>query len=285
MSKLRLLTVLSLLLASCLLLPLAGCGSSVASTTAARPDAAAVHTTKESAITPPVGPSVALSARDKAAEEGKYLFAFFAKTEDENTTAMRSVFDKAMAKATDRANAVVVSVTDPAEKKIVEEYDLERAPMPLVLAIAPNGAITGGFPTKFSEQDLLSAFATPATEQCMKLLQDGKLIFLCVQNEQTKMNDEAMQGVKSFVADERFRDAAEIIKLDPTNEAEKSFLKDLQIDAAVKTATTVFLAPPGAPIAIYEGQTTKDQLLAELQKAGSCGPGGVCGPGGCAPPK
>ena len=28
-----------------------------------------------------------------------------------------------MAKATDRANAVAVSVTDPAEKKIVEEYE------------------------------------------------------------------------------------------------------------------------------------------------------------------
>lgn len=284
MTNFRLAASLSLL-ASCLLLPLAGCGSSEASTSSARAETAAAHVTKENTVTAPVGSSLAFAARQKAAEEDKYLFAFFTKNKDDKPTEMRRVFDRAMAQATDRANTVAVSVTDPAEKDIVKEYGLERAPMPLVLAIAPNGAITGGFPTTFSEQDLLSAFATPATEQCMKLLQDGKLVFLCVQNEQTKMNDEAMQGVKSFAADERFRDAAEIIKLDPTNEAEESFLNDLQLDAAVKTATTVFLAPPGAPIAIYEGPTTKDQLLAELQKAGSCGPGGACGPGGCGPPQ
>jgi hypothetical protein len=285
MSRVRLLTALSPLLASCFLLPLAGCGSSVASTTATQPETTAVHTTNESALSAPVGPSQALAARQKAAEEGKYLFAFFTKTEKDNPTEMRSVFDKATAKVTDRANVVAVSVTDPAEKEIVEEYGLARAPMPLVLAIAPNGAITGGFPTSFSEQDILSAFATPVTERCMKSLQDGKLVFLCVQNGQTKMNDEAMQGVKSFAADERFRDATEIVTLDPTKQVEQPFLRDLQIDGATKTATTVFLAPPGAPIAIYEGMTTKDQLLAELQKAGSCGPGGVCGPGGCAPPQ
>lgn len=284
MTNVRLAASLSLL-ASCFLLPLAGCGSSEASTSSAHAETAAAQVTQENTVTAPVGPSLAFAARQKAAEEGKYLFAFFTKNKDDKPTEMRRVFDRAMAKATDRANVVAVSVTDPAEKDIVKEYGLERAPMPLVLAIAPNGAITGGFPTTFSEQDLLSAFATPATEQCMKSLQDGKLVFLCVQNEQTKMNDEAMQGVKSFAADERFRDAAEIIKLDPTNEAEKSFLSDLQLDVAVKTATTVFLAPPGAPIAIYEGPTTKDQLLAELQKAGSCGPGGACGPEGCGPPQ
>ena len=284
MTNVRLAASLSLL-ASCFLLPLAGCGSSEASTSSAHAETAAAQVTQENTVTTPVGPSLAFAARQKAAEEDKYLFAFFTKNKDDKPTEKRRVFDRAMAKATDRANVVAVSVTDPAEKDIVKEYGLERAPMPLVLAIAPNGAITGGFPTTFSEQDLLSAFATPATEQCMKLLQDGKLVFLCVQNEQTKMNDEAMQGVKSFAADERFRDAAEIIKLDPTNEAEKSFLKDLQIDATVKTATTVFLAPPGAPIAIYEGLTTMDQLLAELQEAGSCGPGGVCGPEGCGPPQ
>jgi len=60
-------------------------------------------------------------------------------------------------------------------------------------------------------------------------------------------------------------------------------LSDLEIDPATKTAVTVFLAPPGAPIAMLEGGTTKDQFLAELEKAGSCGPGGACGPGGCGP--
>ena len=53
---------------------------------------------------------------------------------------------------------------------------MSRAPMPLVLAIAPNGAITGGFPTRFEEEQLLGAFATPGTQKVIKSLQEGKLV-------------------------------------------------------------------------------------------------------------
>jgi hypothetical protein len=242
-----------------------------------------VRTVETADVTTAIGRSIAMAARKQAADEGKYLFAFFWKTEDDSTAAMRKLFDESLAKIADRANTVAVSTTDTAEKEIVDEYDLDRAPMPLVLAIAPNGAITGGFPNKFSEQDLLSALATATTQQCMKHLQNGKLVFLCVQNDETGANEEAMQGVQDFAADDRFSTATKIVVLDPSDEAEKSFLNDLQVDPATKTAVTVFLAPPGSPIAMYEGATSKDEFLATLQKAGSCGPGGVCGPGGCGP--
>jgi len=97
-----------------------------------------------------------------------------------------------------------------------------------------------------------------------------------------------MQGVRDFKADSRFAPATEIVMLDPADAAEAEFLNDLQLDPKNKEAATVFLAPPGVPIAIYEGATSKDELVATLHKAssacgpGGCGPGG-CGPGGCAP--
>ena len=146
-----------------------------------------------------------------------------------------------------------------------------------------NGAITGGFPTEVDKQRLLDAFASPGTQNCMKELQEGKLVFLCVQNGNTKSNDEALKGVRDFQADSRFAQATEVVMLDPTDGAEAGFLKDLQIDPKIETAVTVFLAPPGMPVAMYEGATNKDELVATLQKASSaCGPGG-CGPGGCGP--
>lgn len=282
LSRVPLLTTLGALLVTCLLVPLTSCGTSAASDVESRSEAPAARTTTESAAARPTEPSSGLAAREEAAEEDKYLFALFTKTDDANTKDMRSVFEDAMAEVVDRAKSVAVNVNDPAEREIIQEYGLEHAPMPLVLAVAPNGAITGGFPTKFSEEDLLSAFASPATERCMKSLQDGKLVFLCIQNDETEMNDEARQAVESFAADERFRDATEIVMVDPADEAEKPFLEDLRIDPATKTATTVFLAPPGVPVAIHEGATTKDQLFAELQRASSRGPGG-CGPAGCGP--
>ena len=280
-SPVRWLITLSLLLAVGLLVPLTGCGTSVASDAKSESETAVERTTNESAPAAATEPSRVLAAREKAAEEDKYLFALFTKAEDDNTKEMRSVFENAMAKAADRANAVAVQVTDPAEAEVVEEYGLEQAPMPLVLAIAPNGAVTGGFPTKFSEDELLSAFASPASEQCMKSLQDGKLVFLCVQNEETQQKDEAMEGVKDFAADELVRDMTEIVVVDPADDTEQSFLEELQIDPTTETALSVLLAPPGTLVAIHEGATSKDQWFAELRRGGGCcGPGGPSGPGG-----
>jgi hypothetical protein len=225
-----------------------------------------------------------MAAMEKAAEARKYLFALFRKEEDSQTSAMRAVLGEVLEEVADKANSVEVNVTASSEKAIVDKFGLDRAPMPLILAIAPNGAITGGFPTKVEKQKLLDAFASPGTEKCMKQLQDNRLVFLCVQNGETKSNDDAMKGVREFQADARFAQATEIVLLDPTDAAEASFLKDLQVDPRTETAVTVFLAPPGAPIAMYEGATSKDELVATLEKASSaCGPGG-CGPEGC-PPK
>ncbi len=217
----------------------------------------------------------------------KYLFVFFWKNEDEQTAAMKGVFEEAMRKTADRAQSTIVCIADPTEKGIVGKFDLQRAPMPLVLALAPNGAITGGFPTKFEEQQLLDAFATPVTEKVMKHLQDNRLVFLCVQNGKTKSNDAAMQGIRGFKADARFASASEIVILDPTDPAESSFLAAMKIDPKTEEAMTVFLVPPGLAIAEYKGATDKAELMAALQKAssGSCGPGGSCGPDGCPPPK
>ncbi len=272
-------------------LSLAGCGGPAQSTEANRaesPAAAAAVEPAAAADTAMVsggaaGSGGAKAAIEKAADAGKYAFVFFWKAEDESTAAMRKIFDETMAKLPERADAVVAKVTDPAHKELVDEYGLDRAPMPLVLAIAPNGAVTGGFPNPFSEQDLLGGFASPGTQKCIKSLQDGKLVFLCIQNGETESNQEALQGVRDFQADERFSSATEIVMLDPADAGEAEFLSDLQVEPDTETAVTAFLLPPGSPIGMFEGATTKDQLVATLMQASSgCGPGG-CGPGGCGP--
>ena len=224
-----------------------------------------------------------MAAMQKAADAEKYLFALFRKEEDSQTSAMRAVLEEAMKEVADKADSVEVNVTASSEKAIVDKFGLDRAPMPLVLAIAPNGAITGGFPAEVDKQKLLDAFASPCTAECMMQLQENKLVFVCVQNGDTKLNDEALKGVREFQADARFAQATKVVMLDPTDGAEASFLKELRIDPATETAVTVFLAPPGMPVAMYEGATSKDELVATLEKASSaCGPGG-CGPGGCGP--
>jgi len=212
-----------------------------------------------------------LAAMWRAAAEDKYLFAFFWSTDDEQTAAMRQVFENATAKIADRAMTVSVRISDPAESGIVKRFHLEDAPMPLVFAIAPNGAVTEGLPNEFDEQYLLDAFATPSIERCMKALQDGKLVLLCAQNESTKSNQAALRGMLDFQADARYANATETLMLDPRDKVEAPFLDNLEIDPQTSTAVTAFLVPPNSVIAKHEGAITKERLVADLQKAKESG--------------
>ena len=109
----------------------------------------------------------------RAAEANQYLFAFFYEKDDEATRAARKTFDAAVKKITPAPQVVAVDRTAAGEKEIVAKFGVDRAPMPLVLAIAPNGAVTGGFKAaELTEERLRDAVASPGLQQCLKALQE-----------------------------------------------------------------------------------------------------------------
>lgn len=225
-----------------------------------------------------------MPAIERAAKENKHLFIFFYKDQNERTISSQKVFDQTMQKVGDQALFVKVKATDPSEKPIVEKFELNRTPMPFVLVLAPNGAITGGLSSSFTEHQLMGSFVSPGMASCLKGLQEKKLVFLCMQNKQTIDNEAALKGVKDFKADSRFGSAAEIIMINPSDAQEQKFLNQLAFDTHSAQATTIFIAPPAETIGQYKGATSKDRFITDLQNAvsGCCKPGG-CGPGGCCP--
>ena len=117
-------------------------------------------------------------------------------------------------------------------------------------------------------------FCISRNGKLFKALQDKKLVFLCLQNEQTRGNEAALQGVKEFKEDSRFGNAAEIIMINPSDIQEQKFLNQLAVDTHSNEATTVFIAPPADTIGQYKGATYKERLISDLQNAvsGCCGP-------------
>ena len=221
--------------------------------------------------------SRATAAMEKAAKDNKYLFIFFFAGQDENTSALSGVFQTALAKLSDRAKGITVNVTDPAEKPIVDKFGMRGAPMPLVLAIAPTGAATRAFAKKFDEAQFQQAFVSPCTAKCMKVIQDRRMILLCVQNGSTQFSQDAMQGVKAFKAESPYGKGTEIVMLDPADKAEQHFLNDLQVDPQSTAAVTVLITPPGAPVARFAGAVTADEITAKVKEAASgCGAGCSC---------
>ncbi len=231
--------------------------------------------------------SVAQAAMKKAADGKKHLFLFVSVNDGEETATAKRVLEAAATKLGDKAELAFIKRDDAAEKDTVEKFQLARAPMPIVLALAPNGAITGAyFGEKLKDPQLQDSIASESEQQCMKALQDRKLVFVCVQNATTTSNDVAMKGVDEFKADTRFAQFTEVVKTDPAADTEQSFLTKLKIDPKATEATTAFLAPPGALVSKVSGATTKDALVSALMAAssGGCGAGG-CGPKGCGPKK
>jgi len=160
-----------------------------------------------------------LAAIDSAIRNGKYLFIFFWKANDKQSQTMHSVFQSAMKKWAESTDSIGINIGVPSEKPVVDKFGVSRAPMPLVVALAPNGAITKGFPVKFDENQLREGFVSPCTAKCLKCLQDRKLVLLCIQNEKTRFTRVAMTAAQGFKADVRYAKATEIVTLNPKDQA------------------------------------------------------------------
>ncbi len=215
----------------------------------------------------------------RVARADKYAFVFFFRTDDERTQTMRAALESAIEKMPDKAEIIAVDVTDPLEKEIVDKFGVSRAPMPLILAVAPSGAITKNWLHKFDAQQLGQAFVSPCESRCLKALQERKMVLVCVQNGKTTHNEEAMQGVNEFKADRLYAARTAIVSIDPTDESEVDFLKKLRVTPETEEAITVLMAPPGRPIATFTGATDKAEIVAATKKAGAgCDPKSGCCP-------
>lgn len=234
-----------------------------------------------------VNTSQAQAAMDRAAASRKYAFLFFWKERNSQTDKAWSVFQPAAAKLADGVDVISIQITDPAEKRIVDKYGATRAPMPLVLAVAPCGAITKAFTKSFDENQLRTAFVSPCTQRCLKALQNRKLVFVCVvERTDSKAPLTIPMGVQNFKADKNYGPATEIVLVDSQDGNEATFLKELGVGALASKPIIAFLAPPGVLIGQFGGAASKDVLVAKLVAAQSnpCA-GGKCGPGGCCPKK
>lgn len=232
----------------------------------------------------PVAPSAELSpgqsALRQAMDSGQHLFVLFHRKDDAATQAMRATLEAEIAQRPADARLVVLNVQDPAEQEWVNLWKLSRSPMPLTMAIAPNRAITGGFPLRITPEQIDNAIVSPGTAACLLAGQTQKLVVLCVhQGEQF----EVPAGVQAFQRDPNYGPATQVVAIRGDDPAEAGFLKTLKITPQATTLTAL-IAPPGRLLATYSAEVTPEQFIATLKTAqSSCCPGGKCGPGGCCP--
>lgn len=203
-----------------------------------------------------------------ASETGKFAFIVFYKEDTPALRTMAEVVKAGVQKREDKTAAVFVQVMNPAERALVDRYEVSRAPMPLTLAIAPNGAVTGVFSKEITDEKIDEAIVTPTMMRCMKSLQENHLVFVCVQT-----SDQAVvpAAVKDMQADPQFKDRVMLVSMQLRDPEEVRFVKQMQIVPEQTTGVTaVLLAPPGVVIGKFDAQATAAQVAFALHKAGKC---------------
>jgi hypothetical protein len=231
--------------------------------------------------------SAGQAALDQAAAANKYAFVFFWRDKNPQTDKAWAELKPLVDKYSDSATVVAVKVSDPNEKQLAARYGVDRVWLPMVLAIAPCGAITKTITGEINDEQLQAAFVSPCTQHCLKALQDKKLVFVCVTDgESLQPADAVPAGVQEFKADQRFGPSTEVLLLNAKDAAEASFLETLKVDARQAKPLTVFLAPPGSVIGHFDARATKDDLVKQVvaSQSNPCA-GGKCGPNGCGPKK
>lgn len=203
----------------------------------------------------------------QAAAEGKTIYLVFYRSWDAAAQAVGQAVKTHADKHAGRATWAAVGITDPAQKALVDKYQVGRAPMPLVLGVHPNGAITGVFQKPMTEAEFVQTLVSPANAECMKGLQANRLVLLCVQ---TAAQQPVPQGVKDFQADPHFGQRTQVLTVQLKDPNEASFFAHLQIDPQTAAPVTVFMAPPGVLVGRFPPTASKAELSQALHKAGKC---------------
>ena len=226
--------------------------------------------------------SPAETAIQAAAKQNRYAIVTFYKTNDAASTKMLAEAKKLQAKCSSRTSFVSADVGNSIHQGIISRYGADRSPVPLTLVIAPNGAVTAGYPNAINKTDISDAFVSNGMADVLKVLQSGKLAAVCLQSSKTKHNKESLAAAEGLNNQAQFRGAVEVVKIDPSDRSEAKFIQICKANAGSDSARIVLIAPPGRIVGTFDGTATTSMMAASLAK--SCGSGGGgCAPGACGP--
>jgi hypothetical protein len=203
-----------------------------------------------------------------AGQQGRFTFIVFSKEDTPAAQEMLQAVNQSAERRRSKAVVTTARVNDPAERELVTRFGIGRAPMPLTVAVAPNGAVTGIFPKKFTEDNMEAAIVTPTMTRCMRMLQDKKLVFVLVA---ASGQPEAPLGVKALQTDAQFRDRIVFATLRMDDPAEERFVKQMKLNPdQVAGPYAVLIAPPGVMVGHFDSEASAAQIAAAIHKSGQC---------------
>lgn len=208
-------------------------------------------------------------------KENKYVFLFISESKSAETKKIEIMLQEINKELKNKSVIIKVIISNKKEKELIKFFRITKENVPIVLAIAPNGAITGVFSKQIDKKLLRESIVSARESEIILSLQERCLVFLCFY----KNKDSFLETVKSELKtiEGYFKGSLVTFYISSNDTSEKSLLKKLN----VSDKTVVFtLVPPDKVISKLEGeQITKENLLRPILSACGSGSSG-CGSGG-----
>lgn len=221
---------------------------------------------------------------ESANKSGLAVFLVITDPGNANTQQAIDIANQAHSKI-DKSEVIQMNRSDAANKELVVKYGVSKAPLPLILVIASNGVVTGGYPSNQATADLLvNLVPTPVKSDVLKALSNGKSVFLVVSSKNMKEKDEVMNTCTQACIE--MQNNSKLIGLDLNDQKEKAFIAELKIDPSITSPQTFVINSKGQITGTFNDDVTTTSLVATAKKLPAAkGCGSSCAPGACGPKK
>ena len=177
------------------------------------------------------------------------------------------------------ANSTVIQMnrSEPADAALVKQYGLVGAPLPVILVLAENGSVTGGFAlSQATPENLVNLIPSPKKAEVLKALGDKKSVFI-VATSKTMTAKSDILGTCAQACVE-MQQNAKVIEIDLDDPKEAEFLTELKIDRSLTNPQTFVINSKGQVMGKFDGNVNSAALVASAKKVSAgCGPGSGCG--------
>lgn len=228
--------------------------------------------------------SIAGPVEDIAAAAGKTIFILVTEPGAAGSEEARALIGQVMGKVAS-SQLIEVNRADAANAAFIAQYRLLAAPVPLVIVIAPNGALGGGMPTAQATPELIAKLIpTPKKAEALKALQAGKAVFVTASRKGMAEEGGIMSACAAACSQMAGKSAA--LQIDMDDPSEQVFMQELKLNPQATQPVTMVINTQGQITGAFNGPVEVGSLVqAATKKAGGCCPGGATSSAGCGPTK
>lgn len=203
----------------------------------------------------------------EAADAEQYTYLMFFRSQDAATQSMQQTIRDHVEDHANVATLVSVKLDDAAEADLIEKYDATRMPMPVVVGIAPNGAVSGVYPQRVSTDQLERAILTPRYSEMVMALQQQKIAVVCLHPEG---GGETPQGVTDFQNTPAFLGKTHLVSATADDADEAHFFERMHVPTDIDSPVVILFAPPGVYVGKFNEQSSAAVMAQRLHDSGRC---------------